>query len=156
MKKKINGLSNLTVEFIKDRKITFSKFLSLFQPYVKTEFRSRNALGYSRADEDWEHVREDGTKYKNRPICVLNIKVKKKERKKIKRILSSNQTDNLLTFFYHIEYDEEGIEVSREMHFRNSQMYRIRDFRLYDFLYEMRKLLPNLIIDLEITLMESL
>ena len=153
MKKKINGLAELTVQFLEDKNITTLQFLSLFKPYVK----ARISGGFTGGSlEDWKQERRDGTKYTNRIAFIINIKVKKKERKKIKRILSSNQTDNELTFFYHIEYDENDEVISKELRFRNNQMYRYRDFKLYDFLYELRKILPNLLIDLEIMLMGSL
>ena len=153
MKKKINGLADLTVQFLEEKNITLSQFLELFKPYVTARLGS-GFIGGSYAD--WRYERTDGTKYQNKIVFTVDIKVKKKERKKIKRILSSNQTDNHLSFFYHIEYGDDDEIVSKELRFRNNQMYRFRDFKLYDFLYEFRKILPNLIIDLEMMLYGSL
>lgn len=152
MKKKINGLANLTEQFIDDKNITFHQFIKLFHPFVRT----KHLTPITRRAFEWDALSDCPNKYKNIIVCTLHVKLKKIERKKIKRILSSRQNDNELTFFYHIIYDEDDNLISKHLKFRNNQMYRMRDFKLYDFLYEFRKLLPNLLIDLEMMLYGSL
>lgn len=152
MKKKINGLSTLIIDYIENGHITIMEVFRLCQPYLKICFGdpTPDLRGFRKQERD------DGTKYERKTICVVEILVKKNDRKKIKRILSNSMTDNQLTFFYHVEYNEEGDQISKEIHFMSNRKWRWKHFRLYDFLYEFRKLKPNLLIDLEMMMMERI
>ena len=150
MKKKIHGLAQLTSQFIEEKNITFNQFLELFDPYIERDENLKLPPMFR-----WTLI--DNMKYDEIIIIhIINIKIKKHERKKIKRILTSNPMDNRLTFFFYPLIDKEKNIIGKELRFRNNQMYRMRDFKLYDLLFEFRKLLPNLLIDLEILLYGSL
>ncbi len=149
MKKKINGLSHLLVDYIENGHITIMEVFRLCQPYIKIRFGDPTPTM-----SGFKKERDDGTKYQTKQICVVEVIVKKKERQKIKRILSNNMRDNQITFYYQTEYDEEDNLISKEICLVNNRKWRGKPLKLYDFLYEFRKLKPNLLIDLEIMMME--
>ena len=151
MKKKIDRLSELVNNYIIDETITFNQFINCFGHIIEKKITSPHFY-----DTKMPLLRRDGTKYINEEICTIILNLKKKERIKIKRILPKSQTNNRIMFFYHIELDELNKEISKEIRFKHFAMYGFRlDYTIYHFLYEMRKIIPNLLIDIEIMLYRS-
>ena len=153
MKKKISGLSDTVNEFISTKTITLSEFLFLFRPHIR--FSRYDSYIYG------THYKSHNSPTKNETQLITNIgrgvvKIKKHNKKYMKRLIGSNNTTGSLNFFRLDVFDDFEPDKLIKTEIMFSGYTWDRKYRLYDLIYTCKRFIPNLLIDIEKFLLEKL